>query len=602
MNRFEFLYASALLALPVAAVVGLVGTYALGLVNLSILGLYLAVPMLAVSVVAWRLGPSRPQASFTALPLDWRMMSIAFHVVLSALALTLSASEIRPRAFFVGLAIMYLLCFLLVFERHDGGQGAVLSLYHIAVTLLVTVYSVTLHYDFFVGRTDLTAHISQTETIIETGQVVGLGAYQSFPLWHVYTALSSQLFGGWVAPHTTLYLLCGVVFAASVPAMYSLSRRVYPDERAALLSALVMIAYPSYIFYGMYSVSRSVTSVLFLFVLLTLVSAPSIGMRAVSVLLVVSIVLYHPVSIPFVAVILVILYAVERVLGTKTVIVDDFTLSVVALTTSVYWLYRAEYIVVRLVEAVVGTFFGPTEETTPTGVVVSPWAELANYASYSFLLFFVLLGVLLCFQTGRRRGEAVASLGLVTVIMLPLSLPGPTLLLDSLVGLNVERFGHYTYMFLAFSGGIGLSELVDRSGVRLFIALLVVLSLFSFTAVSNDFVATDNPVVERPFYTYYLTDLERHSFEAIDTAYGGQIGADRPACRYMTEIQRSDCDVITVEEGGGLAHTDHEGVLIRESEFEKRPLQFTEYVEDLPREELHERNRVYDSGAVSFYR
>lgn len=600
MNRFEFLYASALLALPVAAVVGLVGPYALGLVNLSILGLYLAAPMLAVSVVAWRLGPSRPRQSFTALPIDWRMMSIAFHVVLSALALTLSAYEIRPRAFFVGLAIMYLLCFLLVFERHDGERGAVLSLYHIAVTLLVTVYSVTLHYDFFVGRTDLTAHISQTETIIETGQVVQLGAYQSFPLWHVYTALSAQLFGGWVAPHTTLYLLCGVLFAASVPAMYSLSRRVYPDERAALLSALVMIAYPSYIFYGMYSISRSVTSVLFLFVLLTLVSAPSIEMRAVSLLLVVSIVLYHPVSIPFVAVILAILYVVERVLGTGTVVVDNFTLSVVALITSVYWLYRAEYIVVRLVEAVVGTFFGPTEETTPTGVVVSPWAELANYVSYSFLLFFVLLGVLLCFRTGRQR-ITIASLSLVTVIMLPLSLPGPTLLLDSLVGLNVERFGHYTYMFLAFTGGIGLSELIDRSGIRLFLALLVVLSLFSFTAVSNDFVATDNPVIERPFYTYYLTDLERHSFEAIDTAYGGQIGADRPACRYITEIQRSNCDVITVEEGGGLAHTDHRGVLIRESEFEKRPLQFTEYVEELPRSELDERNRVYDSGAVSFY-
>ena len=47
----------------------------------------------------------------------------------------------------------------------------------------------------------------------------------------------------------------------------------------------------------------------------------------------------------------------------------------------------------------------------------------------------------------------------------------------------------------------------------------------------------------------------------------------------------------------------YEGVLIRDGEREKRPLQFSQYVadEELPSDSLAERNTVYDSGEVSFH-
>jgi hypothetical protein len=48
---------------------------------------------------------------------------------------------------------------------------------------------------------------------------------------------------------------------------------------------------------------------------------------------------------------------------------------------------------------------------------------------------------------------------------------------------------------------------------------------------------------------------------------------------------------------------EHDAVLVREGELEDRPLQFSVYVEadDLPREPLDDRNRVYDTGSVSLY-
>ncbi len=619
-NRLaELTYSIALIGLPVVAVVGVIVPVALGEPNLGILGLYLAIPMILAPVVARAL---RRRDGSGSLPfrqaIDWRLPSIGIHLVVALLAAMLVVFDVRPTAFFVGLGVLYGLVFALIVSSESEPVHIAVSLYHCSLALLVSIFSVTLHYDYFIGRTDLPAHVAMMVSVYETGNMPDRWAvYDPFPLWHTYTASAYALFEGALSPHTTMVLVSGLVFGGGVLMLYVLARRLHPDPTVALLAALVLVAVPDYVFYGMYSISRSVASVLFVVLLFTLVAGTDVRMRLLTITFVVAIVVYHTVSIPFVVVLLAVLLVAERLYAARGPIVsserwsrprvvDGSILLIAGAITSIYWLYGADLLAVtvinRLVSTVAGT--GPADGP-PGGIELFPWREVANYLPHSFLLFFVLAGFFFWFERSHARGARFGPVAVATVAMVPLLVPGPTLLLDSLAGINVTRFAHYGFPFLALTGGFGLFELVRRTGVRGFIAVLLLVSSFSMVALSNDFVASDNPLVEREFYTYYLTDAERAEFERLEAVHTDELGSDHITCRYYEDILETDCTRIGVDDDT-VVHDDLDGVLIREGELEQRPLQLEGsqyvYAEDVPWDELGERNRVHDSGTVTYYR
>ncbi len=603
-RRLEVGYRLLVGGLVLAAVAGVAGPIALGQANLSILALYLAVPfVLAPAVVSALRSQRREHGGFG---IDWRLPSTLFHFVIAALSVLLVSTDVRPQSFFVGIALAYGLVFIIATAGVTRGPmaGPAVTLYHLVVAFLVTVFSVTLNYPFFFGRTDTIAHISMATSIVETGTVADFPAtYEPFVLWHTLTAVGSQLFGDLVPLHTTMFLLSGFVFAAGIVAAYSFGRRVTDSTTAGLLTALLTTLFPLYLFYGMYSIARSITSVLFLLLLCTLVVRSTAPTMALSLVFIAGIVLYHPVTVPFILIILGLLFVIERGVGTTQPLVSPFVLLSTVLITLVYWLYQAEIVIDRIYGALLFSVFSSDEGTTvPSGVEGVPVAEVLNYIPYSFLVFFILVAVLFWFRDERARTTHVASMGVLTLILAPLAFPGPTLLVDTLVGVNVDRFGHYSFLFLGLMSGIGVYELVTRVNLSLFLALLLVVSLFSFGAVSNDFVASDNPAVERPFYTYYFGDAEQQSLDSIDSAYAGTVATDWPACRYISEIGSTSCGVPAADAEGGIFSGD-ESVLLRENEHQTRPLQFSRYVyaEELTGGELADRQRVYDSGAVSFY-
>lgn len=126
--------------------------------------------------------------------------------------------------------------------------------------------------------------------------------------------------------------------------------------------------------------------------------------------------------------------------------------------------------------------------------------------------------------------------------------------------------------------------------------------------------ATDERRVSRPELTVdrrcdnrrserdavHLAGQERHSYEPIDAVYRRSLETDRPIYRYMGEMLETTCTVGDAIPDSGL-FSESSGVIIRCSELGTRPLQFTTYVEDVPRDERADRGRVYDLGLVSLY-
>ncbi|MFP8891065.1 hypothetical protein ACLI4U_15045 [Natrialbaceae archaeon A-CW2] len=556
--------------------------------------------MVAASAIVKNTRTATYAYGFAEYDLDWRIPSILFHCTVAVLVMLLALTPVRPTIFYVGIALLYTLTF---FQAVTADSGERVVLYQMVVAYLLVVFSVTLNYALFVGRMDLTTHIAHTNHVLETGSTAGLSpTYEPFPLWHVFVAESTLLSGGWLETHTSMYLLSGFIFSAGILGMYALGSRVLSSKRYALFSAFVMICFPLYIFYGMYSIARSVTSVLFLLLLLTLLIRRSDSQRVIVLLLIAAIVIYHPVSIPFVLVLLAGVALAERFLDTQVPIVDTFVLGVAIGFTTIYWFYRAEFIVGRLTASIVAMFAGPSPSTSPESVELSPWVEVANYVPYSFLVLLLLLGFLFWYQQPTLSRSTFSSLALFSILIVPLVFPGPTLLLDSLVGVNVGRFGHYSFMFVALTGGYGLYELLRRGGIRTFLVILVLVSCLSFSAVSNDFVASDNPIVERPFYTFYFTEHERSALEQVGSTFEEPMAADHSGCRYLRSFEGTDCELVIVDDEEEL-FGEYDTVLLRHHENEKRPLQFSRYVyeDEISGANLDLRNKPYDSGAVAVY-
>lgn len=601
-----------LLGLPIVGVLGVIVPYLFGLPNFSILGIYLAVPMVLAPIFVRSLPAERNGRWLSLRALDWRVPSILIHASIGLLIYLTASVPVRPIWFFVVFAVTYVLLFTLILSG-SGTAHTVVSLYHLVATLLVSIFSVTLNYNYFVGREDLPPHHSMALSMYETGTMPeGWEVYEQFAQWHVYVGSTASLLDQWADPYTALVVLSGFIFAAGVLMVYTLANRLLANERIAMLSCLVLIVIPEYVFYGMYSISRSVTSVLFVAFLLTLVASSSPRMRFLRILFIGSIVIYHTVTIPFIAVLLAILYGAERVFSGRPYVVDNFTVLVLGGITAFYWVYRAEYytayFVTLLVDMLTNLLSSGTGEGSPMGVFEAPWHEVANYVVYSFLVFFVLVGFFIWLRREHDQPGTFTAFVIASVVMIPLLFPSPVMIVDALTvaAITEARFGHYGFAFVALTGGYGLYALLRWGGKRTFLVLVVLLASFSFVAVSNDFVASDNPVVDRPFYTYYITEQEEETIKEVAEIHEGSLGADYIACHYTQHILDGECEAFSVVDGT-INHAEYDGVVIREGEFEKRPVHTDHaypyvFPEEIPWDELEERNRIHDSGSVSYYR
>ncbi|MCU4975363.1 hypothetical protein OB955_21920 [Halobacteria archaeon AArc-m2/3/4] len=611
-NRDELTHHTFTLAvygLPVAGVLGVVVPLLLGSKNFSVLGLYLAIPMIFTPFVvnSFRVESVGP---IQLHQLDWKIPSILIHVLVSVMIYQTATSVVRPTSFYVAYAAAYGLLFLLLLSQEPGFTNRIVGLYHLCLLVLLLIFSVTLNYFFFIGRTDLPPHVAMMMGIYEEGLMPELWEiYQPFQLWHIYTGAVYGLADGWITPYTTMVLLSGLIFAAGVTMMFALSYRIYPNERVSMLACLILIAIPEYFFYGMYSISRSITSILFVLLLFTLVCGTTKRIRALRMVLITGLILYHTITIPFLLLLLGVLYFVERLFDERPYVVDNYTITIMAAISALYWTFHAGDLTVYLIEAGARLGNGLREgtgvgEETPSSVFISPWIEVINYTPYSFLLFFVILGFLFWFVQTHNPSIMFSAFAATSVLMVPVLYPGPALLLDSLVGVNLERFAHYGFMFTALTSGFGIYALVKRGGIKAIFVMLLILTCFSFVAVSNDFVASDNPLVERPFYTYYLTEQEDSSFERIHEIHEGNLTADHITCRYVENIYLDDCSGFILE-NNNIPINENDGVVIREGELERRPLRLEDgnYVnrEMLPWDQINERDRVHDSGAVTYY-
>ena len=119
-------------------------------------------------------------------------------------------------------------------------------------------------------------------------------------------------------------------------------------------------------------------------------------------------------------------------------------------------------------------------------------------------------------------------------LLIIVSFPGPGLLLNKFAGnFNMLRFAEYSFLFITIMGAIGFAEIYHKSRKNFKSAIVILFLVMVFLSVSNDFNASDNPLVERPFYTYYLMEEETIAFNHIANITEDSAMSDYVTMRYL---------------------------------------------------------------------
>jgi hypothetical protein len=125
------------------------------------------------------------------------------------------------------------------------------------------------------------------------------------------------------------------------------------------------------------------------------------------------------------------------------------------------------------------------------------------------------------------------------------------------------------------AGAVGFAGMYYKSRRYFKIFVVLLFACMCFLSISNDFVASDNPLVKRPFYTYYLTEEEIVAFNHVANVTKGYLMVDYVTCRYlMYTPYNSKCHLLEIDKENTrfLRNSSDDVILIREQELNKRPL------------------------------
>jgi hypothetical protein len=613
ITRRIFLY-----LIPVLALFGLAIPVILGMHNLSLLGSYLAIPMLLGTIVFLKFR----DRIYEEVRLNERLFYLfpaAYFFLFALSELMLDIFDLRQIEYYMTVTLMstVILLEILLFKPTKG--KVLLILAQIMALNLNLIWGVTMKYYLFIGRTDPIAHIYYLSTLIETAHVTdAFDNYRAFPLWHILVCILYLIIKSPLPMEKMIFFANGLVYAVLIPMTYMVSRKAFKDISLALLISLMIIFFTDTIVYGMSSIPRSVVSFLELLLLFFIFSTNSIKSLMVCVALIPILIMYHPVSMLFILVLFIMLIIMDLVFRNdeQRVLSKKYFFLVLVVCLG-YYIYYSTYIFQSLLENVVGTM--PTMFTAK-GISGAPLEEVINYLQHVPLIFFIVFGILwvLGDKIFSIRARILCILGIITSVV---SFPGPVMLLTAFAKeFNIMRFGEYAFIFIIMIAAVGFSGLFHKARRYGRLILVIIFMAMVLLSVSNDFTASDNPLVKRIFYTFYMTEEEANSMNYLCNISEGLVMSDQVAARYIecspyqekSQILEVDINNLSI-----LTNSDKDLLLIRAGELKQRPLKLFKssgnkfilkpsirnrlnyFTSDLPIWcELNRFNRIYDSGNI----
>jgi hypothetical protein len=552
---------------------GLILLLALGLNGTALLISYIAVGLIIGSVI-YLLVHKGKERSFSVRPSLYKSFPIIFFTCLSSLIIIYRSNDVRSLLDYALITIMASAVLLQILLAR-GNINRYFVLGQIVILFLSVVWGMNLHYTYYFGRTDIFAHTQLVESILTSGSIGDIfGIYEPFAYWHINTASLIMITEMPIPAYTAMFIENGIVFSAVILIVYSMCMRLFHDVQLALLAALITAFFPAFLIYGASSIPRSAVLLLEMCLFFFMLRERDFRSTLMVLFFAMMIILYHPASIPFVIVILALLFFMFWYVKNDELRSSNVknTFLIIIVATVSYWIFVAQ----DLFQVIQYDVLQLTSIEPKTGFEsYFSVSELFNYIQYS--LFFVLVALSLLFIVNRMGGSK--TLGVFCLLGCYFSIvafPGPLTLIEHLgVDINISRFEEYAFIFVVLTAAFGFIYTYRKAGSKIKVVLIALLLLTCFFSISNDFVSSDNPLVERSSYTYYFSDVDIAALFTAQNMSSGSVDADYVVYRYYYFSEwRNGTEMLQIDEGADriVKSTADSLVFLREKEGSQRSL------------------------------
>jgi hypothetical protein len=605
-------------SLPLLAIIGISILLILRQYDFAILGSYLAVPLLLAPILFLKIRRA-PLEDITSKYNYFTILLTIYSIFYLISILILYFYEVRLLVYYVVITIITTITLLEIILVSISKKKSFIILSQIILIFLNILFGVTLKYFYFVSRTDPISHVWLIENLINQGKITEtFGIYKSFPLWHILVSSIYHISDPPLPVHKLMFLTNGIIYAFLVIVIYLISLKIFKNERIALISSFLYVFFPDIQDYGMGSLPRNVVSILFVF--LFIIYDNSVPRKILAIILNFSLVIYHTASMPFIIIILSLIYLLQKIylVATDKKFLNLNYLLLLIVTTISYWIYGAPDLIIWLFRNISAP--SHTEMATKS-FLNTPLNELFNYLQYMPIFFLLIIGVLISLESKKLLNYKRIFL-MVGLILSSLSFPGPGLIINKLAqNFAIERFGEYSFLFIVLAVSYGFFELFCRS--KKYKTLIVLLFIImTFLSITNDFIASDNPLVKRPFYTFYITEGEVDASYHVAKITKGYTMSDYVVTRFLDQsLYKNKSHLLEVNSKNMkfLINTTNDTILIRKSELYKRPLNIysseDDFFELYPNWKklkyyyldsplwgaLRKYNKIYESGQAAAY-
>lgn len=560
--------------MPVLGILGINLPLIIGQPNLTILALYLGIPMILSPIIYTIYKNNR----FKFVQLENRKFYFPMIIYFLSLAISIYliyTHDIRPYLYYLTITIMIIIILLEILHFDLSSKRSLIIILQIMIIVLNLSWGVTLNYYYFVSRTDPIVHVWWITNLLNSGYVTSVfDIYRYFPLWHILVSSLHQVLNLPIPLHKIMFFTNGLIYSFAIPIIYLISSKIFKNEKISLLSALFLCIYPDFISSGMSSIARSVVFFLMLLLILLLLGYTSRSKILLILVIVFALIAYHTASMPFILTIFLLIYIIQHIFITRSEdqLVKPHIFVLMVIMTLVYWIYQS----IDLFQTIIGNISIEAPEGTLTqSIIDAPVNEVLNYLQFSPLLLFVILGCIWALKSKDIDilGKIFCLLGL---LLSAIAFPGPVLLINKLArNFNLGRFGDYVIPFIVVAGAIGLYMLYMRSKKFQKYFVIILFAAMCLLSISNDFTASDNPLVKRPFYTYYLTEEDITAFDRVANVTSGFVMSDYVTTRYIgNSIYSAKSHILEVDTKNHYLLRDkpNDMILIRKGELLKRPL------------------------------
>ncbi|WP_248516893.1 hypothetical protein [Salinarchaeum laminariae] len=485
-------------------------------------------------------------------------------------------------------------------------------------THLLSVYSVTLKYSFYIGQSDLLFHLRASRYVYENGEAFHglIRSYQSFPLFHVAIASFAKVFG--ISVELAWAITSPIIFSATIFLTYCIAQYFFKDAKYGLYSATIYSLLPTVVFYNQYFVTRVAGFVAFAFIFyFSIRSRSDLRFLPISIVMALYMLLVHQVSYPQAMVIFTLFVLSAGFVRGRINKRTTYFLTTLAILFIGYWVFVANQFTEFLILTRVQGVMSPTSTTLPE---VGSDFHHPGYYTYIYILATLSLVSVHYLLRDTTKGP-LRGLGIFMLLLAPLYIPNPLHTFWITRDLfRVDRFAlllsPILAILLATGIQIGVGALKD-SRFRPIPACIVILLIFtSITAGTAAPVAADVDQFSWTGPRAHLTESEESALTYADQSLpiDDQVLADRDSARYLNEYRtgtepdsmRNRANIFT----RNLTSARDSPILLRSDQFETggitvgKGIKFAVDHSNYPyfqRNLSMSRTKVYDSGTVQIY-